>query len=233
MTKCIIYARFSPRPDADESESAEKQIESCRAYASRKGYEVVAEYADKGKSRNDIHREGLIRAIDAVGRGDILLCYEISRFGAGHGAVTLEQEVLKNGGKLEFVQGLSVADSPDTKMLRAIMFAFKEYEREMIGIRTSIAMKRMQSDGQCVSGIPPYGYRKDDSDPNITKLVPDPIEFPVLQEMISMYQGGNNLSQIARAVTRHGPEAMRGNAWHATTVRRSLIRTGNYKKKNT
>ena len=33
MPDAVLYARFSPRPLADECDSVEKQLERCRAYS--------------------------------------------------------------------------------------------------------------------------------------------------------------------------------------------------------
>lgn len=222
--KCVIYARFSPRPDAAESDSAEKQIEICREYAQQNGYEVVGEFVDKAKSRNDANREGLIRAIDSIKRGQVLLCYDLSRFGAGHTAIVYEQDLIRRGGSLEVVDGPNTANDPDTKMLRTIMFAFKEREREMIAERTRIKMLKMQREGRSVSGHPPYGYTKDPNDK--TRLIKDPDEYPVLEKIISLYEGGMSMSGIAKKLDETNVKSRRGNGWHATTIRRSLVRTG-------
>jgi hypothetical protein len=40
----VLYARFSPRPNAEECDSVEKQLERCRAYSLGHGYTVDAEH---------------------------------------------------------------------------------------------------------------------------------------------------------------------------------------------
>ena len=42
MTQAVIYARFSPRPDANECDSVEKQLERCRSYCKAHGYDVIS-----------------------------------------------------------------------------------------------------------------------------------------------------------------------------------------------
>ena len=75
MTPAVIYARFSPRPNAEECDSVEKQIERCRAYCAGHGYTVIAEYCDKDLSggRAD-NRPGLQKAIAAACRNKAILC---------------------------------------------------------------------------------------------------------------------------------------------------------------
>ena len=40
MPEAVLYARFSPRPSAEECDSVEKQLERCRAYSIGQGYTV-------------------------------------------------------------------------------------------------------------------------------------------------------------------------------------------------
>jgi DNA invertase Pin-like site-specific DNA recombinase len=221
MGKCIIYARYSPRPDADTSDSADKQRAMCEKYAKKKGYKVVGYFEDKGKSRNDIDRAGLHDAIEALKKGEILLCYELSRFGAGHAAVVFEKEILDKGCKVEFVQGFSVADSPDTQLIRTIMYAIKDYERKMIGLRTQYRMRQMQAAGIPVSKKPPYGFRAVDK-----RLVPHKYEYPAVMTMLRLHSQGVTNSEIARqVVNEHGTKAVRGKNLYPKTVERVIARS--------
>ncbi len=44
MKRAILYARYSPRPDADKCLSNERQIERCREFCERKSYDIAGEY---------------------------------------------------------------------------------------------------------------------------------------------------------------------------------------------
>jgi DNA invertase Pin-like site-specific DNA recombinase len=46
----VIYARFSPLPDAQECDSVARQRERCRAYCQAHGYDVIAEKHDEDMS---------------------------------------------------------------------------------------------------------------------------------------------------------------------------------------
>ena len=50
MTQAVIYARFSPRPDAQDCDSVEKQRDRCRSYCKAHGYDVIAEKDDEDMS---------------------------------------------------------------------------------------------------------------------------------------------------------------------------------------
>src|SRR5438046_8651834 len=83
MPLAVLYARFSPRPNAEECDSVEKQLERCRAYSLGHGYTVVAEHHDKDLSgaRAD-NRPGLQNAISAAcKRKAVLVVYSLSPLG--------------------------------------------------------------------------------------------------------------------------------------------------------
>ena len=71
--KVILYARFSPRPDAAESESNDAQFDLCRAHAKRMGWTVAGEYQDAARSGDDEDRPGLWAALDALTKGEVFL----------------------------------------------------------------------------------------------------------------------------------------------------------------
>ena len=77
--KAIIYARFSPRPNAAECHSIEYQLDRCRNYAETRGWEIVGEYRDANASGGEVEREGLWQAIDATRRDYILLVDRLDR----------------------------------------------------------------------------------------------------------------------------------------------------------
>jgi site-specific DNA recombinase len=228
MTKCVIYARFSPRPDMETSDSADKQFELCRDYAAKRGYEIVGEYKDEGASRNDMARMGLAEAIESLRRGYVLLCYELSRFGAGGEAVALERQIQGRGASVEFVQGFHVSNSPDTKLIRDIMYAIKEYERQMIGARTQVRMLMHQRAGRPMSKLPPYGYTIVESGGQ-KRLVPCEDEQVAAVTMLQMHKAGLTTVEIVKALEKSlGAKGRRGDKWSRTTVYRVLKRSGEY-----
>ena len=55
-TRARLYARFSPRPDADECDSIERQFEEMRQECARLNIEVAGEYQDAALSGADEQR---------------------------------------------------------------------------------------------------------------------------------------------------------------------------------
>lgn len=221
MTKCIIYARFSPRPDEATSDANEKQIESCMDYAHEQGWEIVAVHQDKAKSRDDAEREGIADAIQALKQGMVLLCYDSSRFGSGAAAVFYEDRITRKKARLAFVQGGTMDDSPEARLLREILYAFNQYQKIMIGARTRAKMRKKQADGHICSKVLPYGYKRDPHNPKM--MIPDGDEQQAIKLMKDLRKEGRSYGYITRELTQLKAPARNKN-WHKSTVKRVLDR---------
>lgn len=219
--KCVIYARFSPRPDEATSDSNDKQVESCREYASEQGWEVAGVFEDRGKSRDDPDREGMADAIYALGRGDVLLCYDSSRFGGGAAAVFYEDRLNRKGARLAFVVGGSLEDSLEAKLIREIMYAFNGYQRAMIAARTRAKMRKQQAQGMIRSKILPYGFVRDPQ--NEGMMIRCDKEWPVVQMIFYLREQGMGHKRIASFLTEWGV-APRAKRWHKSTIKNILER---------
>ncbi len=120
-TKVTCYARFSPRPDAATSESNDTQRDLCRAYATKQGWEIVAEFADAALSGKDHERPGLWAAMDALKRGMVLLVLKMDRLARDvYLSHTLDREILAKGARLVSVMNEGTwEDRPEDKLIAA------------------------------------------------------------------------------------------------------------------
>jgi len=218
---CIIYARFSPRPDQDTSDANQKQIEQCIEYAADQGWEIKSIHEDKAKSRDDASREGIAGAINDLKRGEILLCYDSSRFGAGLAAAIYEDEIRKKGAGLAFVVGGPVEDTLDARLVREIMYAVNSYQRAMIGARTKAKAIKSMREGYVVGGCLPYGYTRDPENPK--KMVEHPEEWKTVKLIFKLRREGLTHGKIVRELERVGCPP-RGRFWHRNSVKRILAR---------
>src|SRR5271165_6027321 len=170
-TPAVVYARFSPRPNADECDSVEKQIERCRAYCAGHGYDVIAEYSDKDLSggRAD-NRPGLQDAIALACRRKAVLCVtSLSRFARNtKDAIDLAERLNGAGADLAVIQENVNTRSPMGRFIFTLFSALAQLEREQIGERTSAAMLRHQSNGRRMTRADrcPYGWRVDARQPD-------------------------------------------------------------------
>ena len=233
--KCVIYARFSPRPAeaVADCQSIPTQIAACRAYAEREGYTVIEVFCDEQKSRNDIEREGIYAAIDRLFRGWVLVALSPDRVGAGTCAALIERDIEAKGCTIEYATGDLNGDSPETRMMRGFLRVIAEYERAKIGQRTSAGMRYRQSQGERMTHADrlPIGKKADPENPD--RMVDDETEKRTISWILRQHKQGAGAARITRMLneperTRQMPP--RGHRWHLTTVKRILKRHGKDRK---
>jgi DNA invertase Pin-like site-specific DNA recombinase len=227
MPLAVLYARFSPRPNPEECDSAEKQLERCRAYSEGQGYTVIAAHQDKDLSggRAD-NRPGLQKAIDtACDRKAVLCVYSLSRLArCTKDAIDLAERLSAAGADLAVIQEHVNTRSPMGRFIFTLFSALAQLEREQIAERTSTAMLRHQAKGRRMTRPDrcPYGWRPDASDPAL--LVEDAEEQAVIGRIRDDHRVGRGLREIARRLDLAGV-ACRGGRWSHTTVRSVLSRS--------
>lgn len=152
----ILYARFSPRPNAAECESADKQLERCRSWCSAMGHTVAAdaEFKDEGASgATTDERPGLAAALERVKRErGILVVAAIDRLGRNIRDLLDISEAITDAG----ASWASLAQSIDTttpqgRFMLVVFGGMAQMEREITAERTKIGMQRLQKQGWKVS----------------------------------------------------------------------------------
>ena len=155
----IIYTRFSPRKNANESESCEVQLAYCEQYCSQHGYTIGQIFHDPDVSGADEYREKLWLAINTLKKGDVLIVYKRDRLARNlFLSEQINRTVVQRGATIEAVSGDIPGNTPETQLIRQILASIAEYERRLIGIRTSHAMRYHQSKGRRMGVACPYGW---------------------------------------------------------------------------
>lgn len=227
-TQAILYARYSPRPGAQESLSAEKQLALCQRYCEEHGWEVAGAYADEGISgaRAD-NRPGFQAAIeDACRLRATLVVYSLSRFARSTRDAILYVERLEQA-KAGFAVIREQIDTSSAvgRMFFRLISVLAEFEREQTAERTSEAMQYHQSQGRRMSRYAPYGYMVDPVDP--AKIVEDPMEQAMIDRVCDLREDrGMSLRKIAQAMMDQGIPFRGREQWHFRTVKDILNRAG-------
>lgn len=213
---CVIYTRFSPRPDAATSDSCETQERQCREWCERKGLAVKTVIRDADVSGKDEYRPKLWAAIAELKKGDVLVCYKRDRLARSvYLAEYLNRAVETRGATIAAVAGDFEGDTPEIVMARQIVAVVAEYERKLIAARTSAALRAKQSAGRRVSNLPPFGWSVDPSDPK--RLVRNESEQVTIKEIMNLRAQGLAYNKIAAKLD---PKRARSGRWHGEIVRR-------------
>lgn len=205
----VAYIRVSTDEQAASGAGLEAQRASITAEAERRGWTVVAWYADEGISggKGVADRPGLAGAIDAIERGEAggLLAAKLDRVSRSvlHTASLMEQA--RRGGWELVTCDLAIDTStPAGEATASMMAVFSQLERRLISQRTreALAVKRAQG---------------------IRLGRPSVLPREVVERVIDAKAAGDSLRTIAAALTDDGvPTAQGGAKWHASTVKAVL-----------
>ena len=224
--QAVIYARFSPLPDAKDCDSVEKQRDCCRSYCKAQGYSVIAEKDDEdmtGPLAED--RPGLQRAIAlACKHKAVLVVYKLDRLARNmRDALDVLERLQESQADLAFVFERINSRSRMGKFFFTNLIAFAELGRGQIRDRTSAAMLSYQADGRRMTRADrcPFGQQPDPSDPSL--LIDHPEELAVLERIRLLRAEGKGAKAITTALNAKKVPC-RGERWHLTTVRRLLAR---------
>lgn len=151
--RVAIYARVSTLND----QSPEPQLRDLRELASRRGFQIVREYVDKGVSGARGSRPGLndLLADARRRRFDAILVWKLDRLGRSmiHLVLLLEEFKELGVGLISFTEGLDFT-TPSGKLVYQVISAFAEFERDCIRERVQAGMPNARARGKRI-GRPP------------------------------------------------------------------------------
>ena len=110
-------------------------------------------------------------------------------------------------------------EDPSRKLIRRVLGAIIEYERDMIALRLRAGRRRKAEKGGFAFGSPSYGFRAEGG-----KLVEDPDEQAALERIASLRYKGDSFRQISATLTAEGYRPKRSDQWHVETLRRIVAR---------
>lgn len=228
MNKQLIPAAGYLRMSSDKQDtSIEGQRAELLAYAAKRGYQIVAWYADEGisgwknKQRQGFHR---LIADAAEGAFKAVLCWDQSRFSRfdpmeanyfwhqlRQAGVTLE--TIKEG-KLDF-------DSLGGWLSASVQQHAKAEYCRSLAHDVVRARKKLTFEGKWLTSAP-YGYRIDKQTQTLVFGDADKVE--TVRRVFRMRASGLGVRTIAMALNREQVTPPRGQPWTNTTIRRMLCR---------
>jgi len=165
----VIYCRNSA--DIGQENSCEIQEEKCRAFAEKNGFEVIAVYADRGKSGLNAEGRPAFQAMLERSKTDnsfqTIIVLDISRWGrfqdidlSGHYETICRQY----GKEVVFVSHGIIEKDPKRKLLHQLhkdidRFQAAEYS-ETLSEKTKAGAIKVAKQGYRPGGSPPYGMRR-------------------------------------------------------------------------
>ena len=219
--KAIGYIRVSTHDQAEDGVSLAAQEAKVRAWADLNGADVVI-FRDEGISgkRSD-NRPGLQAALDAVGKGDALVCYSLSRLSRStRDALAIADILTKKEADL-----VSLSEKIDTttaagKMVFRMLAVLSEFERDQVSERTRFALAHKRKNGEKTGGDVPFGYRLE-----ADHLVEDAAEQKAVRLIVDLRGKGYALRAICRELESEGHLTKTGKlSWHPQVVKTIILR---------
>jgi DNA invertase Pin-like site-specific DNA recombinase len=206
QSRAITYRRCSTSEQTDSGLGLEAQAATITGALSARGWTVVLDAVDEGRSAKDLARPALLDALDRLdaGEADVLVVAKLDR---------LSRSVLDFSGLMERARSNGWAlvcldlgvdtTTPAGEMMSTVLAAFAQYERRLIGERTRSALQALKAKGKRLGR-------------------PVEIDDATRARITAARAAGHTLAAIAdRLNAEHVPTA-RGGRWHPSTIGRVL-----------
>ena len=226
--RVVAYVRVSSAHQ-QQAYGPEVQREAVRAWAKAGQHKIVAWQEDTISGASELRdRAGWCEAAALVksGAAQGVVVARLDRLARD----VMVQELLLR--KLSELGGMilstregenemlnSELKDPSRKLVRVILGAISEYDREMTVDRLAAGRAAKAASGGYAHGALPYGYRSIKG-----RLVPIPAEQRALATMKALSTQGVPVNEIARVLTAEGHPTKRGGRWCGATVSRILRR---------
>ncbi|OBI54680.1 resolvase [Mycolicibacterium fortuitum] len=238
--RALIVTRLSRVTEA--TTSPERQLEECRDYCERRGWEVVdvAEDLDVSGAVDPFDRKkrpNLARWLAGEAEQfDVIVAYRVDRLTRSIRQLQRLVNWAEDNGKLVVSATESHFDmtSPFAAVLIALIGTVAEMELEAISERNASSQRFRVSKGHYRGSTPPWGYKPQQDVEGTWRLVQDDEQTKVIHEVVARVVGQEPLQRIARDLTARGVptvkdrvaqlqgKPMKGTAWNVTPLRRSL-----------
>lgn len=238
-----LYERLSKDDDIlGESNSIVNQKIMLEKYANENGFSNLVHYTDDGYSGGNFERPSWKRLVADIEEGKVgtVIAKDMSRIGREYLQTGFYTEVLFRQRGVRFI---AISNGVDSNIEGSGEFApflniMNEWYIRDCSRKTLISFQARSDAGQPISGIAPYGYKKDPKD--IHHWIIDEEAAAIVRRIFNMTVGGKSPGQIARtflkekierpavhfARTRKGGEDIADEsepyAWHTSTIMRIL-----------
>lgn len=187
MDKCALYARVSTEEQA-RGLSIETQLDAGRAHAETRGWEVVAEYVEPGKSATTDRRPEFQQMIkDALaGRFSQILVYSYDRFARNIEDAVVYKSMLRRDG-VDIISVLEPIDktSPFSFVHEGMIDLFAAYYSINLSAKIRAGLEKKLQSGNWPYSVP-LGYNKIQG-----KVVIHPVQGPQMAMAFKEFATGN------------------------------------------
>ena len=179
--RAIIYARVSTEEQRLFGYSLDAQIEVCKEYCKRRGWDVVLIYKEAISSKKEDKRPEFQRAITFLKEGgaDVLVAWKLDRISRSN--FEFQKLLREVGYKFVTVEDNMDLTNENKKLEADIRIAFAEEERRNISRRTKLGLEKARKEGKRIGRPPKYSKE-------------------VAEKVIRLYKRGFSQKEISKRV---------------------------------
>jgi|SRR5664279_1328871 len=205
--KVIGYLRVSTEEQAVSGLGLGDQRAVIAAEASRRDWADVEFLSDEGYSAKNLSRPSIATALDMLrkGQASVLVVSKLDRLSRSLlDFATLMDRARREGWELVVLDLAIDTTVPSGQLMANVMAAFAEYERQLIGARTSAALQQLKAQGKRLGR-------------------PRTLPAEVTARIVASRAEEETLAAIADALNADGVPTARGGArWYPSTVKAVL-----------
>lgn len=203
----ILYMRCSTDEQAISGLGLADQRATLEAEATRRGWEEVEYVTDDGYSAKSLARPGITDALEKLrtGKAGVLVVSKLDRLSRSLlDFAQLMATAERQGWRIVVLDVAVDTTTPSGALMAHVLSAFSEYERKIIGARTSAALQQLKAQGVRL-GRP--------------VLLTDEVR----QRIVSERAQGMTLAGIAAGLNSEGvPTSQGGAKWYPSTIKAVL-----------
>lgn len=204
----LAYLRVSTEEQAVSGLGLGDQRQVIAAEAARRGWADVEYLSDEGFSAKNLSRPGIAQALDMLSRGDasVLVVSKLDRLSRSLLDFAMLMERARSEGWQLVVLDLALdTTTASGELMASVMACFAQYERRLIGARTSAALQQLKRQGKRLGR-------------------PRTLPVEVTARIVATRGEGQTLAAIAEGLNRDSVATARGGArWYASTVKAVLV----------
>tara|TARA_B100002019_G_scaffold230409_1_gene203824 strand:- start:69 stop:839 length:771 start_codon:yes stop_codon:yes gene_type:complete len=211
----VAYLRVSTDEQANSGLGLKAQKDRIKQYAKSQGLHIKKYYTDAGVSgaRGAASRPALNDMLTSLTAGTTVLVAKRDRISRDTFlSLWVEKECKRVHATIESAAGEGNGDDPASEMMRRIVDAFSEYERNLISERTKAALAKTNKR----LGAVPFGWKRTAAG----AMIEVKKEQEVLELILEMRDDHINYTQIAKRLNNEGFTTKRGKDWSAVQVMR-------------
>ena len=229
MKKVIGYIRVSTDKQVNNGISPEAQIEKIEQWSSLNEHSLVKIYSDGGISGKKVdNRPGLREALDALGEGDALVAYSMSRIARSvRDTIAISDMIDKKKANLVMLTDQIDTTTPQGKLYFHIMASLNQYQRDLVSSHVAEIMAYKRDRGEKTGGKVPFGFNvveESRGDKVVKKIVTNEEEQETIEAIRMMAGKKWSAGKIARRLNQKEIKTKCEKEWTKTQVLRLLGR---------